>query len=386
MLSVIVPIYNTKEYLPECLDSILDQTYQDLEIILIDDGSTDGSEAICEEYALKSEKIRVHHQKNQGLVASRKRGVELATGEYVAFVDSDDWIDLDFYEKLVSNIGAEKADVITSGIIYEWMDKSANVTDMFAEGIYQRKEIREQICTGMAYHKEFHCQGITSAMWNKLFKREKLGVVIEKIDPQITYNEDGAILYTMLTKIETLRITHYCGYHYRQRENSMIHTFSEKSFEKALALSRCLKREIVDKNDSIYLKEQVNYYAGAVWKRAIKETCGIVLDTGFYLFPYHLIPKNSKIIVYGAGEVGKNYYHCVENGKYATLVAWVDKDYGKYDSRVEASEVIIHREFDYVVIAVSKKELAQEIARYLEFLGVDKNKIVWETPVRIAGL
>lgn len=386
MLSVIVSIYNTKEYLPECLDSILAQTYQDLEIILIDDGSTDGSEAICEEYALKSEKVKVYHQKNQGLVASRKRGVELATGEYVAFVDSDDWIDSDFYETLVSYVGEEKADIVTSGIIYEWSDCSKQVTDVFVAGVYLKKEIQEQIYPGMAYHKEYDCQGITSAAWNKLFKREVIRATINKIDSQITYNEDGALLYTLLTKIDVLKVTHYCGYHYRQRDNSMIHTFSEKSFDKALALSRCMKREILDKNDSACLKEQVNQYTGAVWKHIIKETCGTILDTGFFLFPYHLIPKNSRLVLYGAGEVGRTYYHCVEDGKYAALVAWVDKQYKIYDNRVEAPETITKKEFDYVVIAVNKEEVAKEIARYLESLGVAKCKIVWERPRRITNV
>lgn len=101
MVSVIVPVFNVKPYLAECLDSIIHQTYTDLQIILIDDGSTDGSGAVCDAYAAKDARIRVVHQENRGLSAARNRGIELATGEYLNFVDSDDYLLPDCIETLL---------------------------------------------------------------------------------------------------------------------------------------------------------------------------------------------------------------------------------------------------------------------------------------------
>lgn len=103
-ISVIIPVYNVEKYLPHCLDSVIGQTYADLEIILINDGSKDGSGAICDEYAAKDSRIRVLHQENAGVSRARNRGLDLATGDYYHFLDSDDYIDADAYEYLISEI------------------------------------------------------------------------------------------------------------------------------------------------------------------------------------------------------------------------------------------------------------------------------------------
>ena len=100
-LSIVVPVYNTAEYLQQCIESILAQTYKEMEIILLDDGSTDGSGEICDEYAKRDKRITVVHKMNEGLTATRKRGVEIAKSEYICFVDSDDWIKETLVEKLV---------------------------------------------------------------------------------------------------------------------------------------------------------------------------------------------------------------------------------------------------------------------------------------------
>ena len=100
-LSIVVPVYNTEKYLKQCVDSLTSQTLNEIEIILVDDGSTDGSGAICDEYAAKDSRIKVIHKENGGLGFARNSGLEMAQGEFVGFVDSDDWVDLDFFEKLL---------------------------------------------------------------------------------------------------------------------------------------------------------------------------------------------------------------------------------------------------------------------------------------------
>ena len=112
LLSVIVPIFNSKKYLEQCLYSIVNQTYKYLEIILINDGSTDNSGQICDAYIKKDKRIRVYHRENHGLVESRKFGVEHSHGEFVTFVDSDDWIEPDMYESMLSKIINKIPDII----------------------------------------------------------------------------------------------------------------------------------------------------------------------------------------------------------------------------------------------------------------------------------
>ena len=114
-LSVIIPVYKVEPYLRQCLDSVVNQTYKNLEIILVDDGSPDNCGAICDEYAQKDERIRVIHKRNEGLPAARNEGIRAATGEWLAFVDSDDWCELDYYEKLINAVEGYEADIFWAG-------------------------------------------------------------------------------------------------------------------------------------------------------------------------------------------------------------------------------------------------------------------------------
>ena len=112
MISVIVPVYNVEPYLRKCLDSIVNQTYRDFEILIIDDGSTDGSGRICDEYAEKDSRIKVFHTENRGLSCARNLGLAEAKGEWIGFVDSDDWIEPDMYEVLIRRAEETGADVV----------------------------------------------------------------------------------------------------------------------------------------------------------------------------------------------------------------------------------------------------------------------------------
>ena len=117
LLSVIIPVYNVEAYLNKCIKSVVRQTYQNLEIILVDDGSIDGCGRICDEWKKKDPRIRVLHKKNGGSTSARQQGFRLAVGDYVACVDSDDWIEADMYEYLMGIAVASNSDIVTSGLI-----------------------------------------------------------------------------------------------------------------------------------------------------------------------------------------------------------------------------------------------------------------------------
>lgn len=119
MVSVVVPIYNTKPYIRKCVESILNQTYLNIELILVDDGSTDGSGDVCDEYAKRYEKIGVIHQENMGLLSARKTGVNAASGQYILFVDSDDYIENDLIDELMHGMLSEETDLVVSYLLYE---------------------------------------------------------------------------------------------------------------------------------------------------------------------------------------------------------------------------------------------------------------------------
>ena len=134
VVSIIIPVYNTEKYLRRCLDSVCSQTLKDIEIICVDDGSTDGSAAILAEYAARDPRIKVITQKNAGAGAARNVGIEVATGEYVGFVDSDDFVDGDFYEKLLE----PHQDVVLGNLVEERYDDCGNVVETLNDSLYRR--------------------------------------------------------------------------------------------------------------------------------------------------------------------------------------------------------------------------------------------------------
>lgn len=141
-----VPVYNNEKFLEVCIESILNQTYLGLEIILVDDGSTDSSGQACDAYALKDSRVRVIHKRNEGACYARRDGILAAEGEYITFVDSDDWIEADMYEKLYGLLLENQADIITSGFVRNELEDIS--CDLFPEGVYtgEKKKTCVLIC------------------------------------------------------------------------------------------------------------------------------------------------------------------------------------------------------------------------------------------------
>ena len=211
LISVIVPAYNVAPWLPRCLDSILFQTYKKLEIIVIDDGSTDNTSQIVDEYARKDARIEAIHQKNVGLVEVRNRGIELAKGEYITFVDADDEIDLNMYKRLLENALKYDADISHCGVCFCFSDGheemhygtgKIKIQDHF-EGV---KDLLEG---------EF----VEPGLWNKLYKSSLLKDSC--LDVSILNNEDLLRNFVLFNRAKKSVYEDFCGYKYYQREGSM---------------------------------------------------------------------------------------------------------------------------------------------------------------------
>ena len=167
LISVIVPIYNTEKYLKKCLDSIINQTYKNLQIILIDDGSGDNSGEICDEYATKDSRIQVIHKQNAGVTAARNDGLDMATGDYIGFVDSDDWIEPNMYEEMMANLIKTGADFVHTGFIKELHGLSKKDCRFF-ECVIENPKNNIDIWKAYMYIKREEGFVINSFLWNKL--------------------------------------------------------------------------------------------------------------------------------------------------------------------------------------------------------------------------
>ena len=174
LISVIVPIYRVEKYLEKCIRSIRNQTYKNLEIILVDDGSDDRCPQICDWHAGIDERIRVIHKENGGLDSARKAGILTATGRYVGYVDGDDWIEPQMYEKLLENAYAYDVAVVESGVIDSWAEEERKRIHYLQEGCYKGRDFMEKVETKLLYAGVFFEHGIAPYLWTKLFLKDVL--------------------------------------------------------------------------------------------------------------------------------------------------------------------------------------------------------------------
>lgn len=216
LISVIVPIYKVQDYLKECIESIINQTYSDIEVILVDDGSPDRCPQMCDEWAKRDSRIRVVHKKNGGLSSARNAGLDVAKGEYISFVDSDDFICKDALENLYNRIKDDKSIGITSGLIYRYQDGSIN---NFKDQWLCSKEI---VIPSSEFLLETMSQKTSYTVWNKLYRRDVIGNTRFR---EGRNNEDTLFMYDLGKNIAILNvcmveIPHYV-YYYRYREDSI---------------------------------------------------------------------------------------------------------------------------------------------------------------------
>ncbi len=209
LITVVVPVYKVEKYLAKCLDSIINQTYKNLEIILVDDGSPDNSGMICDEYAQKDDRIKVIHKENGGVAKARNDAIDIANGEYIGFVDSDDWVEPDMYEVLVNNIKKYNADISMCGeTIYE----NGVVSIDNADG-----KVVEMDCN-MA-KKETVIGGSMGLIWNKIYKKN----VVENVRFNSEYgcSEDLLFVYQCIANSNKIVLDNQSKYNYFRREGGI---------------------------------------------------------------------------------------------------------------------------------------------------------------------
>lgn len=236
-LSIIIPIYNTEKYLRKCIDSILNQTYRDYELILVDDGSTDSSLSICDYYAEQDKRIKVIHKGNGGVTSARKAGLAVSYGEYISFVDSDDWMEADFYSILLSRVQETQAEIlVASGYQKEEVIghkvQNQEIHMKLRHGVYRQREVK----------KLLEKDRIAPPLWRKVYKRELISKNIWLIDNHVCIGEDKLCSYACMLDAGSVVIQKNCAYHYVQREDSAMHKYSEKKIRNVYYFARNLKK------------------------------------------------------------------------------------------------------------------------------------------------
>lgn len=243
LLSVIVPIYGVEKYLNQCIRSISEQTYHNLEIVLVDDGSTGNEGKICDDWAAKDLRIKVIHKTNEGLVEARKTGITAASSDYITFVDGDDYIEADYYEKLMANMISENADLVCASFMqYYSDDRKEVIIQNMPSGVYAGKDIIFLHQNMNCYKANYYDFAVFPSTCLKLYRKSILLQDCMSIPAEITLGEDSAVTFPYLLRCNKVVVDNsITGYYYRYLEDSMTKVVDIKMFDRADCLYRYLK-------------------------------------------------------------------------------------------------------------------------------------------------
>jgi glycosyltransferase involved in cell wall biosynthesis len=226
-ISVIIPVYNVAAYLNRCVQSIINQTYSNLEILLVDDGSKDQSGSLCDEWEQKDSRIKVFHKENGGLSEARNVGIDHATGQYLCFVDSDDYIHRDMIRVLYDNIHKTESDI--SMCEFRRVKDQTDMGEITVSEHIDVFEKKEPI--DLLYQKVFLNKSTLIVAWNKLYRKELFDEIRYPVGK---FHEDEYVIHRILFEAHRLVYTPDAYYCYVQRDNSIMDTFSEKKIWDAL--------------------------------------------------------------------------------------------------------------------------------------------------------
>ncbi len=227
LFSIIVPVYNAKNYLNKCIDSILNQTNTDFELILVDDGSTDGSDLICDEYAKTGAKVKVIHKQNGGATSARGAGLKLSCGEYVLFVDCDDYIESCLLSRIKEITEKFSCDLVCFGYDIFTNDSVKPCDIGYEEKLYNQEQIAEEIFPSLI--TDVSGKRFSPTIWGKAFKKDLLVPIHNDLPENIVLGEDSCVAYVAVYKSKSLFVLSDALYHYRVNNSSL--TRCKKAFD-----------------------------------------------------------------------------------------------------------------------------------------------------------
>lgn len=400
LVSVIVPVFKVEKYLHRCIESIRKQTYPYLEIILVDDGSPDNCGDICEKSAAFDERIVVIHKKNGGLSSARNAGLDIATGEYVAFIDSDDMISLRFVETLVGLCEKHGCDIAQCDFLA--------VDENFIEPPFNLEQIIRFYDNKQALHEQ--CCGRNSVsysvVWNKVYKK----YLFDEIRyPVGRIHEDEFTTYKVLWKLKKMAVTNQYMYYYLQRSSSIMgRPFSlgrldvlealgersaflkernmeeeyhatlrtilfwiEKNYKiltERMEKNETIRRRLLDRKEKIadlLPKERDCVDDKVLIYRQMEKSC--------------IYPPDSTIVLYGAGKWGRLFFQHIKKSGKGKIVGWVDNrwyEMKQTDYPVRPLDMLLQIDFDYVLIAIESEEIQNEVRENLVCWGISASRIL----------
>ena len=283
-LSIIVPVYNCKKYLRQCVESIKNQTFTNFELILVDDGSTDGCGEICDSFAAEDYRIKAIHQPNGGAWAARNTGVRASSGQYVGFADGDDTLEPDMYKIMALCAMEHDCDVVMCDILSESESSETVMSGAPAlrEGYYSLSDMETSVFPKMMYSGQFFDFGIVPMLWNKIFRRSIIVRHCQKNVPRIKISEDAACVYPSITDCSCMYyLKSMALYRYRRHDSQTTVRYSENLPEQISELYNLFQHSKIAEK----YPEQLDYYFAYMTKISISNE----------LNPENKIPYSEKL-------------------------------------------------------------------------------------------
>lgn len=383
LISVIVTVNNVASYLVDCIESIINQTYTNIEIILVDDGSEDDSGKICDSYVQIDNRIRVIHKENGGLVSARKEGLGVTEGDYIIFVDGRDWIKIDMLQAFLEKALSVNADIVDAAYFY--------IKDR-KEVVFPMKEADYQLCMNQTkliienwLSDSAHIL-VSAHIYGKLYRANVIKKSYAEVPEGMRTGEEIISYIALFKYVDKISVFSFPYYHHNHQELLFPRVTSIDNLRKLNELLGFCTRKI--ENEYPYInKNKLNiWYLCKVVCQFRQLGLGKEWDAPIYKCKNIEALQNCRLIIYGAGNVGKDIYAQLSKYESCNIVGWVDKNYQKYAypyCKVKSPDEINILEYDVLIIAVLRKKLADSIRQELVDKGVIEEKIIWLPVVKL---
>lgn len=369
-ISIVVPVYNKEKYLYQCLESLRMQTYQNIEILLVDDESTDDSPSVCQRFCQMDMRFRYIRQKNGGQNAARKTGAEMTQGAWVMFVDADDYVSPEMCAVLMQHQEETGADMVY-GCIQKVPGKKGENAYHGWDGVLSGKEIlRNVLPIGSSVRKrKSGVSGLGCGLIPILMRLEFALDAFRHVDMRIRYSEDLGCLFYILLRVESVAFVPEIVYYYRQTPGSALHAQGRSCLLSTKWLQAFLEKQF--REQGMLLEDE------CLIEQALIRTllCGgyEFFDDYPGIYPFFQGPRGRRLAVYGAGVVGKELVYKLSGFE---LAGWFDRDFERYRAlrmNVQSPAEIAHCDFDVMVIAIQHPEIAEVV----------RNSLVEELPLGV---
>ena len=379
-VSIIVPVYNAAAYLPACLSSLREQTLKEIEIILVDDGSTDGSAVLCDIAASEDLRIHVLHQANKGSTEARKAGLRLATASYVTFVDADDWVEPELCKSLYSAAVSSGVDLVIGA---HYLDQDSRVrvqTSSLEAGFYDRRRLEREVLP-VLFHNDFYSEwSIWPYLWGKLFRRELVLKWQERVSAGISLGDDVCVTFPYVVNCQSMVLLDSPLYHYVQHTGSQFRArLGAEDLVNCRRLWRLVSESFVGQEQEKGLRTQLRTYILTTILLPRSPWLLPNLEALPWLVPFQKVRRGSRVIIYGAGIFGTALYDFLTRTHYAELILWLDAravSLRKAGLPVKVlAEVAAWPEYDYLLVPIMNANTTSAIVNDLAKAGAEQEKI-----------